>query len=118
MLIDKESKKMLRLLRSNTPDGPYDAFSFGEIQRISGMDEAKTHRITKTLVNLGCAEYARDSSKPNNPARGIALTQVGYKFNEYTRLEAVERWKERLLGFIMGAGATLIGVLVRFLLEN
>ena len=116
MLIDKESKKLIKLLRSGNPDGPRDSYSYEQICKISGLDENEMFRIVKNLVDVKCAEYVYRTSRQGRRDYGIALTQRGYRFDEYARLEAVERWKERILGFIMGAGATLVGVMVRYLL--
>lgn len=109
MIIDKASKSMIELLNTSEPDWPRGVFSFDHICRISGLNEDDMFPIVKGLVRQGLAEYATFNGDRN---MGIALTQSGKSYKELQRLEARERWRERLYGFISGiiSGLLIAGI--------
>ena len=115
MLIDKDTRKLLKLLNNSEPDFSRGIFSFEHILEISKMDEAKLSPIVKELEKQGLAEYAAYSS---GMKIGIALTQRGKKYKELQRLESRERWKERIIGFVSGVLATVLSGLILELLSR
>lgn len=112
MLIDRKLKPVLDLLIKSTPDRPMGAFSYDKICELSGMDQDEVFALTEKLISGGLAQYAYAVSREKRYAVGIALTYDGRKYKELGRLERIERWKERALGFISGVLATVLSSLI------
>ena len=112
MIIDRKTKELLDLLISSTPDKPRNSFSYDWICELSGLDEAEMFVCVKQLVKLELAEYAYRSTTSSRKDVGIALTQSGLRYKEIGKLERLERWKERLAGFIIGILTSVIGAVI------
>lgn len=112
MFLDKESRKMLDNLISGTPDYPRGTYSYDYICETFSVDEDDMFRIIEGLEEKNLVEYARWSS---GPSMGVALTQAGKAYKELRRLEAPERWKERIIGFLAGVASA---VLVAFIISR
>ena len=105
MKIDKESRKMLDNLIGGTPDYPRKVFSYPHICEAFQIDEEDMFRIIKSLERRALVEYA---SWGGGDDMGILLTQEGKSYKELARLDAIERWGERLWGFIFGASLAVL----------
>ena len=103
---------MLDNLISGTPDYPRGTFSYGHICEAFKIGEDDMFRIVKGLEEKKLVEYARWSK---GPSMGVALTQAGKAYKELRSLEARERWKERLLGFLFGVASS---VLIAFIVSR
>ena len=112
MFLDKESKAMLDRLIAGTPDYPRGTYSYDYICETFSIDEDDMFRIVKGLEEKKLVEYVRWKS---GPSMGVAITQAGKAYKELRRLEAIERWKERIVGFLAGVASA---VLVAFIISR
>ncbi|MCI8623798.1 MAG: hypothetical protein HFG26_09060 [Provencibacterium sp.] len=71
------------------------------------FDKASYVGALDTLASLKAIEWS-------NPEHSFfKLTEAGRNYKEIDRLERNERWKERLIGFIVGALAVIIEEAIR-----
>ena len=118
MLITAGTKDALDKLisaKSNRSDGGY---TFLEIQEIAALDSPTRDRIIKEMIQKNLAEYfypeyiipggAGGKAKP----KGIILTQDGFCYKELDHRERIERWKDRLSGFVLGIAASVVASLI------
>ena len=99
MRIDKESRKFLDRLIALEPDYARGVYTYQHMTDSLSVDEVDMFRIIKNLENKLLVEYAT----MNGVDFGVALTQDGKTHKELRRLDARERWLERLWGFLTGA---------------
>lgn len=105
MFLDKASKRLLDKLIAGTPDFSAEVFTYECVEALGGIPQASMFKILRGLESRGLVEYSRWDTGSDI---GVALTQQGVAYKELRRLEAWERWKERLMGFFTGAGLTLL----------
>ncbi len=71
------------------------------------FDKASYIGVLDTLSSLNAIQW----SDPEHAY--FKLTEVGKNYREIDRLERRERWKERLIGFVVGAVAVIIEEAIR-----
>ena len=95
----KLSQELLRWLNARTrwPQDPDDvAFDFD-------ASPEETRRALHNLCENGCIT---DDAAP------FHLTMKGAHFQEFRRLSAKERWKERAYGFFSGVAVTVLATII------
>lgn len=114
MYLDKESKKMLDRMIAGGPDGPQRVYPCEYIERAFGYAEDEARRILKGLADKALVELAYYSS---GAIAGASLTQDGKTYKEIRRMEAWDKWRERLYGFITGVAASVLVSFIRSKLQ-
>ena len=112
MIVDKETRRMLDTLNASTPDRPCRVFTFERIAELMSAELPDILPAINGLIKQDFAETANYKTPRGPVPMGITLTQRGIKYRELLRLEAAERWKERLFGFISGVALTLLAALI------
>ncbi|MBM6680058.1 hypothetical protein [Pseudoflavonifractor capillosus] len=64
------------------------------------------------LVTKGVARYWGLNSSKGRVNIAFTLKHEGLHYKEFRRLTAIERWKERIFGFVSGVAVTVIGGLI------
>lgn len=116
-MLDKLSEKLLEQMRKDYSESNQIYYDFDEdldnlAEKISS-DSESVHAAVRYLEKLDFIEYGRSSE--SNTVIYFLLSHKGLHQKELNRLEAKERWKERLYGFISGI---LASVLVSLILSH
>lgn len=108
MVMDKTSKKVLEYIASQGLEY-YGAFVDTYLQAMAleiGTSKVELSAALVYLKNKNYIEFFQPyGGKANNAFR---LTHEGIHYKELKQLESLERWKERLLGFVFGVLSTLV----------
>ncbi len=126
MILDEQSRAMLDLMIQSEPDGCHRSFSFPHLRSLSHWTEEEVSSVISSLVGKGLASYAYTEQEcfhdghvsKNQEIAGACLTQDGRKYKELMHLERIERWKERLFGFVSGVLVTVFGGVILSLLAG
>ena len=100
MKLDKESRNFLDKLIASESDFSMGVFTYEHIVDTFKMDEADMYRVVRGLKDRGLLDVATWNGDIDF---GVILSQKGKTYKELNRLDARERWRERLWGFITGA---------------
>lgn len=118
---DKISRKILRFMSKKDAGtlcsisenwDEYSAVSLSELCSAVGADKADVLPAIDYLVSKGLARYQSLKSRQGPVNIAFSLKHEGLHYKEFRRLTAIERWKERLLGFFSGVAVTVIGGLI------
>lgn len=127
MILDKQSRAMLDLMIQSDPDDDDNhSFSYPYLQELSNWSDDEVSSVVNGLVAKGLAghiQYKKESFlgyavEPIQGSKGVFLTQDGRKYRELIHLEQIERWKERLFGFVSGVLVTVFGGVMLSLLAG
>jgi len=111
MTIDKSSRKFLDNLIGSTPNFASGIYTYDHIQKAFRYNKSEMHRIISQQVKNGMLEYAAQDESDDSDF-GVVLAQNGLKYKELQRLELLERWKERIIGYIF---AVFSGLLIAYI---
>ena len=106
-MLDKQSKMVLDSIIAN--ESQYERYFLQKDKPLDISDD----EMERILCCLAAGGYVT-LDDINGCIYGAHLTQKGFCYKEYQRLESVERWKERIVSFILGvASGVLIGWLTK-----
>lgn len=106
-MLDKLSRKILKYMREN-PDATRTNFHEGiyEIAQATSSEPEMVRAAVKFLKEENFIEYILTR---RNTLVGFKLTHVGLHSDEFEHLEAMEKWKERIIG---GIGTLIVEAIV------
>ena len=106
-MLDKQSKMVLDSIIAN--ESQYERYFLLKDKPLDISDD----EMERILCGLAAGGYVT-LDEINGCIYGAHLTQKGFCYKEYQRLESVERWKERIVSFILGVvSGVLIGWLTK-----
>ena len=95
-MLDKQSKLVLDSIIAN--ESQYERYFLQKDKPLDISDD----EMERILCGLAAGGYVT-LDDINGCIYGAHLTQKGFCYKEYQRLERADRWKERAYGFVSGA---------------
>ena len=109
MKLSPDCKKVIEAVKSLEPNNGIRFYTNDYVLRSTnlGLSAQDFLGILDTLENAKAIIWG------DKQHSGFALTEQGRSYKEIDRLEAIDRWKERIYGFVFGV---LTSVAVAFIL--
>ncbi len=112
-MLDKLSKKILKYMNEQPqPSDTYYNFDedLDEIAEAVASDSESVRSAVRYLHEQGHIKFAHYND--SNIAACFYLDHKGLHHEEFNRLEAKERWKERFYGFVSGVLVSVLASLI------
>ena len=113
-MLDKLSKKILQHMNEQPqPSDTYYNFDedLDELAEAVASDSESVRSAVRYLREQGHIKFAYYNN--SDVAACFYLDHKGLHYEEFNRLEAKERWKERMYGFVSGILVSVLASLIR-----